>query len=88
MAIAKVRERFRGNVAPTTRLAIDDNVLVKLCADLSMPGLNLTEIDVEIRAGNHTSLMLLRRADIDEYESFLAHGAGLRQTGLQLLHRE
>lgn len=88
MAIAKVRERLRGNVAPTTRLAIDDNVLVELCADLSMPGLNLAEVDIEIRAGDHTGLMLLWRANINEDKPLLADRAGLRQTILQLLHRQ
>ena len=63
-------------------------MLVELCTDLSMSGLNLAEIDVEIRAGNHTGLMLLGRANIDEDKSFLAHGAGFRQTCLKLLHRQ
>lgn len=88
MAIAEVRESLRSYVTSTSRLAIDNDVVVDLCTDLSMPGLNLAEIDIEIRAGNHAGLMLLWRANINEDKSFLADGAGLRQTRLELLHRQ
>jgi len=88
MTIAQICQGFGCNVTAMPGLTIDHDMIVRLHTQLAVPGLDLTEVDIEIRPRNHPCPMLFWCPDINEHESFFLRCPGLRQTGLQLLDGE
>jgi hypothetical protein len=73
-------------------LAVDDDVIVRLGADLVVPNLDLAVVDVEVGAGYGAGRMLLRGSNINQEEALGRWGGpligGFCQAGLQLLDRQ
>ena len=70
MSVSQIGKRFGGNVAAMSGLAIHHDVIVQLGPDFPMAGFDFTKVDIQIRTGDDTCRMFLRRADIDEDKRF------------------
>src|SRR5262245_62231231 len=88
MRVTEICQCFRRDITPMAGLAIDDDVLIHLHANLTMARLDLPEIDVEIGAGDKASCMFLRGTNVDQDKALLRHRRGFCQADAQLLNGE
>ena len=74
--VPEIGQRLRRDITPASGLAVDDDVIVQLGADLTVPCSDLAVLDVAIRAGDHAGEVLLGGSDIDQKEALggLGHG--------------
>jgi hypothetical protein len=86
VGIAQVRQRFGGNVASVAGLTVNHNVLIERRFNFPMARFDFAEIDIEVRAWNKASRMLLRRTDVDEDKALLRHRRRFGESRPQLLH--
>ncbi len=86
VTVSQIDQRFCRNVAAMAGLAIDDDVVLKLCAELTMACFHFTEIDVEVGSRNEALHMFFRGSHIDQHKSLLGRRGNFGQSSPQLLN--
>ena len=85
MLIAKFGQRCGGDVAPVAGLTIDDDMIVKGCADFRMALGHAPKINVPVGPGNNARPVFRRRADVNQEKRFLSEAGGFPEPLIQFM---